>query len=363
MVSRIISALLIAATLLAQSDPYGERVREVADRLIRTPVESIPYNWGEGVEMMGLAKYHERVRDPRYADFLEAWARRHLKKDAKELLGVGAGRDGEHAGYCGHWSPAMAILLLNEARPDAAYRAIVERTVDFIHSGAERSPEGALGHWQGSHQLWVDTLYMACPLLTHFGQGRRRPEHVLDAARQIALYAKRLQDEKTGLFYHMWDWQTGDRTSELWARGNGWVLMSIADVIEALEPMHPDYEPLVAIAEKMLAGLAKTQDARGLWRTVLDDPASYTETSATAMVVYGTLKLVRHQAVPVGRASMARKAWKAINEEYVKDGLVLGVSAGTVPKDREYYRNVKLGSETWGTGAYLLAASETARPR
>ena len=42
-------------------------------------------------------------------------------------------------------------------------------------------------------------------------------------------------------------------------------------------------------------------------------------------------------------------------------GLVTGVSAGTEPKDRGYYRAVPLGTETWGTGAYLLAGSEVDR--
>ena len=363
MASRIASALLFALTLAAQTDPYTDRAREVADRLIQTPVESIPYNWGEGVQMMGLAKFHERVRDPRYTDFLEAWADHHLKRDATELLGVNRGVLGERTGYCGHWAPSAAIYLLNDLRPKPAYQAIARRTVQFIANEMERSPDGGLGHWQGSHQLWVDTLFMACPLLTHYGTKQKQPEHVRDAAKQIMVYARHLQDQKTGLFYHMADWQTGDRTKEPWARGNGWVLMSIADVLEVLEPMHPDYEPLLHIAEKMLAGLKRTQDAQGLWHTLLDDPASYAETSATAMVVYGTLKLVRHQAIPARHAAMAHSAWKGINEGYVKEGRVLGVSAGTSPKDRAYYRNVRLGSETWGTGAYLLAASETARLR
>jgi hypothetical protein len=50
-----------------------------------------------------------------------------------------------------------------------------------------------------------------------------------------------------------------------------------------------------------------------------------------------------------------------VNQRYVKDGLVTGISAGTVPKGREYYRALPLGTETWGTGAYLMAGSEVDR--
>lgn len=47
----------------------------------------------------------------------------------------------------------------------------------------------------------------------------------------------------------------------------------------------------------------------------------------------------------------------------MKGGLVAGVSAGTVPKDTEYYRKLPAGAETWGTGAYLPAGSEVDRLR
>jgi unsaturated rhamnogalacturonyl hydrolase len=98
-----------------------------------------------------------------------------------------------------------------------------------------------------------------------------------------------------------------------------------------------------------------------LWHTVLDDPSSYPETSASCMVVYGLLKLVRLGVLPPAYSKIALETWKTVNERYVKDGLVTGVSAGTVPKGREYYRTLPAGTETWGTGAYLMAGSEIDR--
>ncbi len=57
-----------------------------------------------------------------------------------------------------------------------------------------------------------------------------------------------------------------------------------------------------------------------MWHTVLNDPQSYPEASATAMFVYGLLKLERLGAFPFKVRPMALKAWKALNENYVKDG-------------------------------------------
>jgi unsaturated rhamnogalacturonyl hydrolase len=139
--------------------------------------------------------------------------------------------------------------------------------------------------------------------------------------------------------------------------------MAIADTLEYLPKKDPQYKQLQAIARRLGHGLESTQDADGLWHTVLDDPKSYAECSATAMFVYGILKLSRLNAWPHSADARAAKAWKAINQRYVQDGVVGGVSAGTGPRGREAYNRIAVGTETWGTGAYLLAASEIERQR
>lgn len=348
--------LLLLLTLLPAAGQHRERWIAVADRLITTSPSSIPFNWGEGVQMIGLMKVYERTRDPRYLRFMESWTSLYTGRSLQDLLHIGAP---QHAEYCGHWSPATAILLLHQATGRQEYRKLAEEVAAFIRTQAERSPEGALGHWKGSHQLWVDTLYMACPLLAGLG----RAEDIADAARQILRYASHLQEPRTGLFYHMWDWQTLQRTSDAWGRGNGWVLMSLADTLEAMDRGHPLRGKLIEVTGKLMEGLRKTQDQTGLWRTILDDPASYPETSATSMFCYGILKLNRLNVLPESDVKIARHAWVTVNERFVKDGLVTGVSAGTVPKDRSYYRSLPAGTQTWGTGAYLMAGSEIDRRR
>jgi unsaturated rhamnogalacturonyl hydrolase len=209
--------------------------------------------------------------------------------------------------------------------------------------------------------MWVDTVFMAAPLLAGVGQMEKKPEYIDDAANQDIVHARHLQDEKTGLIYHMFDWQTGTHSDGFWGRGDGWVLMSIADTMETMDRRHAKYGELASIAQRLAKGLEATQDSTGLWHTVLDEPNSYVETSATAMFTYGFLKLVRLGVLPADYRTPAMNAWHAINEKYVQDGVVVGVSAGTGPSGVDSYRTRGVGSETWGTGAYLLAASEVQR--
>jgi unsaturated rhamnogalacturonyl hydrolase len=161
----------------------------------------------------------------------------------------------------------------------------------------------------------------------------------------------------------MWDWEKSAKSPDFWARGNGWVLMSLADTMEFLDRKHPSWKALQQIAEKLTRGIQATQDRDGLWRTVMDDADSYQETSASSMFAYGLLKLARLNVLSKSRTAMARKAWSAVNELYVVDGEVTGVSAGTSPMGGGHYRERPRGTQTWGTGAYLMAGSEIDRLR
>lgn len=49
------------------------------------------------------------------------------------------------------------------------------------------------------------------------------------------------------------------------------------------------------------------QDESGLWHTLLDDPNSYLESSATAGFAYGILKAVRKHYVAPLYAEVARR--------------------------------------------------------
>jgi len=94
---------------------------------------------------------------------------------------------------------------------------MTQQIADFIETKATRTSDGGLGHWSGNRQLWVDTLYMACPPLANLGRLTSRPEYVKEAAKQLQVFATHCRDEKTGLFYHMYDEPKDQRVGVLWA--------------------------------------------------------------------------------------------------------------------------------------------------
>jgi unsaturated rhamnogalacturonyl hydrolase len=313
--------------------------------------------------MIGMMKVYERTGERRYADHVAKFVDHHLTKPVEDLLRVKVAKG--RAGYCGYWSPGTAALYLYGATNEERHLRLARQVADYIVNTAERDPDGGLGHWRDSHQLWVDTLYMANPLLAGLGMMEGKPGYVDDAANQLIVFAKHLQDNETGLFDHMYDWQTKTRSEGLWGRGNGWVMMSLADTLEAMEPTHKDYASLKKVSERLASGLARYQTDSGLWRTVIDHEDSYLEVSVSMMACYGLLKLVRLGVLDASNRENALRAWRAVHKDRYVDKnsywLVGGVSAGTSPHGVESYKTRPISVYSWGTGAYLMAGSEAHR--
>ncbi len=358
----ILAGILVLAAPLLPQQQHRDKWIAVADQAIAAPPVSYPFNWGEGVLMIGLMKIHERTGDDQYPGYVGKWLSLISQEAIRELLEKGEPSQKTRPGYCGHWSPGTAALYLYQQTRDDDHLSIAKLIARFIAEKAERHPtERGLAHWSGNHQYWVDTLYMACPLYAGLARQEQNPNLLAFAAGQIIAFARHLQNAETGLFYHMWDWDTGEHTPEFWGRGNGWVLMSLADTLEFSSPALQTRQPLVNIARSLAAGLERTQDQDGLWHTVLDDHSSYPEASATMMFTYGLLKLVRLGFLPETYIEPARRGWDAVNQRYVQDGLVTGISAGTGPSGSAGYKSRPVGTYTWGTGAYLMAGSEIDR--
>ena len=156
----------------------------------------------------------------------------------------------------------------------------------------------------------------------------------------------------------MWDEETGEHSPCFWGRGNGWVAMSYVEVLQSVPADSPNRPRLVDAYRKLLAALAPLQDRQsGLWHTVLDDPASYGETSASAMILYSMIEGRKMRLLDAAYDEPIQRGWAALSTQVNNMGQVTGVSAGTGPGDRASYLARPQGTYPWGTGAMLMAAS------
>jgi unsaturated rhamnogalacturonyl hydrolase len=343
-----IPEVAIAEETASAPDPSA-LAKKVADAVLRDFPEPPPFDWGEGTLMTGMMRAYLLTKDRHYLEFVRRFADYHHKEGIGETLA--------RRGYCGHWGPGYPLLMLHEITEDKHHLELAEQIVGFIMQKAERTTDGGLSHFNGKPQLWVDTLDMCCPVLSNLGRINKRPELQEEAIRQLEVFTKHLQDPETGLFYHMWDEKSSKHTPSFWARGNGWVVMSYTEVLKNEKKGSKGSARLIGPLKKQLAGISGLQDAEtGLWHTVLDEPDTYLEGSASAMFLYGMLECRNLELFDVPYVDGIRKGWAGIAGTVQPNGRVGGVSAGTGPSGKSGYQAKKLGTYTWGTGAFLLAA-------
>jgi unsaturated rhamnogalacturonyl hydrolase len=329
--------------------------RQVADQVLQDYPEPPKFDWGEGVLMGGMMHAGITLDEPRYIEFVRNWADHWDEKGLEKILAGGPTEEIQK--YCGHWGPGYPVFLLYKHTGDEKYLRMARTIAEFIMNDATRTNEGGLGHWGGNKQLWVDTLYMVAPLFAGLSQATGEKSYLDDAANQLKIYARRTQDPDTALFWHMYDATDQQIKGVLWGRGNGWVAMSYVEILQAMQRNSPEFQSLLVDFRRLVKGLLTVRDQnKHLWHTILTNPDTYIETSASAMILSSLAKAEALDLITLPNQDLITETWAALAEKVNKQGYVIDVSGGTIPDKPEVYASKITGTYTWGTGAFLMAA-------
>src|SRR4051812_49013465 len=188
--------------------------------------------------------------------------------------------------------------------------------------------------WQT--RLWIDDMYMITALQTQAYRATGDKKYIDHAAKEMSAYLDSLQ-KPNGLFYHAPD------VPFYWGRGNGWFAAGMSELLRSLPKDHPERPRIMKGYKAMMASLLKYQAENGMWRQLIDDPASWAETSCTGMFAFAMITGVKEgwlDAKVYGPA--ARKAWLALIKNINENGDTVEVCEGTNKKnDRQYYLDRK----------------------
>jgi len=206
-------------------------------------------------------------------------------------------------------------------------------------------------------RFWIDDMYMVGSLQVQAYKSTNEMVYLDRAALQIKVYCDKLQ-KPNGLFYHR------DDAPFYWGRGNGWAAAAMTELLLVLPENHEHYDTILEAYKKMMTTLLDYQGEDGMWHQLLDDPASYPESSCTGMFLYGLASGIDNGWLSSDKYSTnLEKAWNALASYVNEKGEVRNVCVGTNAKDnkKHYLTRPKSTGNFHGQAAVLWAATAMIR--
>ena len=344
---------LLIENLKNLKDEKQEFVWRLEDGKIYDTKSFNGWEWTQGVALYGIYKYYEQTGEKRLLDLLEEWYESRFEEGLPEK-------------NVNTVAPMLTLAYLYELTKNPKYLPYLEIWSEWVMYVIHRTKDDGIQHKvflsENKNQLWDDTLMMSVLPLAKIGKLLNKPEYIEQAKKQFLIHIKYLFDKETGLWFHGWTFEGNHNFADaLWGRGNCWVTIAIPEIIEILELKEGDFfrDYLVDTLERQIETLVKVQAKNGLWHTLLLDPSSYLETSATAGFAFGILKAVRKRYIGKEYEKAALKAVEAVIENINEYGEVQNVSFGTAMGDTlQFYKDIPITPMPYGQSLSILCLGE-----
>ncbi len=295
-----------------------KEIEGVIDKIVKKTMNmDLTWDWPCGVAYYGISDAYEKTGKKEYLDL--------LKDRIDELIDLGLPKVWTvNACAMGH-----CLITLYQATGEQQYHDILMSKIAYLRKDALRFGDHVLQHTVSANndfpeQCWCDTLFMAAFLMLRVGVMEHDEELIDDALNQYYWHIKYL----------------------------AWAAFTMSQVGGILPQcyLYPKYIDVAGSLNEQLAALKVYQTENGLWRTVVDDPESYEEISASAGIAAAMLT----RGNPL-HSKYINKAIKGLLANVSEDGKVMNVSGGTaVMRDKEGYRGIpKAYIQGWGQGLAL----------
>lgn len=346
----------VTDNLVNIEDKTGEYLLRLDDGRVIDTKGWAGWEWTHGIGLYGIYQYYQQTGDEQMRAIIDDWFTARLD-------------EGTPTKNVNTMSPFLTLAYRYEETGNPVWRPYLERWAEWVMYDMPRTDKQAMQHIvynnENHQQMWDDTLMMSVLPLAKIGKLLGKAEYVEEATYQFLVHVQYLMDRETGLWFHGWTFDGHHNFAEArWARGNSWLTIAIPEFLELVDwpENNATRRYLLQVLESQVSALAKCQDESGLWHTLLDDPHSYLESSATAGFAYGILKAVRKRYIDASYATVAEKAIRGVIKHINPAGELTQTSFGTaMGKDLDFYREIALTSMPYGQAMAILCLSEYLR--
>jgi unsaturated rhamnogalacturonyl hydrolase len=252
-----------------------------------------------------------------------------------------------------HLAGHLIFAELAARTSDPRYLKLVRRVADLGFTAT-----GEMKESMPFHDEMSDSVFMATPIVAKAGALTGESKYFDMAARHVA-FMQKLVLRPDGLYRH------SPLTEAAWGRGNAFPALGLALTLDSFPKTHPEYEHLLQAFRQHMARLAEFQsESDGMWHEVIDEPASYAEFSATAMIATAMAMGVRNGWLDRRTYQpLVDNAWRGVVMRIGAKGALMDVCESTNKQaslDAYLHRAAILGPDPRGGAMALLFATEMA---
>ena len=365
----ITGTALLAATAFSASAATTKESKAVRDIITKVndhwqathPAEHNAF-WDEAAYHTGNMEAYSITGNPEWLDYSQKWAEHNEWKGAKgtdrSKWKYNYGETDDHVLF-GDWQICFQTYAdLYNILPD-----------DRRIKRAKEVMEYEMSTPQSDYWWWADGLYMVMPVMTKLNKITGNKKYLDKLYEYVLVSDSIMYDPEEGLYYRDAKYvypkhKSANGKKDFWARGDGWVLAGLAKV---LKDAPADWEHRKFFEDKyrkMADAVVACQQPAGYWsRSMYDEEhAPGPETSGTAFFTYGLLWGINNGYLSDPKyLDAAQKGWNYLSKTALqKDGsvgYVQPIGEKAIP-GQVVDRN---STSNFGTGAFLLAASEYVR--
>lgn len=305
--------------------------------------------WTRGVYYEGLLAFHAVDPQQLYLDYTKKWGEDF---DWKMGNGEDITRNADH--YCCAQSYIDMYRIYKDPKMIESTTKCLENILATDESDAD---------W-----TWIDAIQMGMPALVKYGVTLNKPAYFEKAWKMYKWTRDRFWNPVDGLWWRdatfCPPFVTPNGKPCYWGRGNGWVLAAYVRILSELPADAAHRDVYEADFKAMCAALLNAQREDGTWNCSLADPEDFggPEATGTSLFTYGLAWGIRTGLLDSNtfRPAVIR-AWNGLNRICIHDSGFIGFSQGSGKEPSEAqpasYDRIP-DFEDFGTGCYLLAASE-----
>ena len=304
-----------------------------------------------------------------YSGMYAAWEVTHSNRIYELLMNVGESVEWQPFSRWYHADDIAVCQTYIDLYRREGKAKMIQPTIDTLNMlinqpYPQKRPHEVIKWW------WCDALFMAPPVLVKLGMSTGDEKYLKISDKYYEEAYNLLYDNDEKLFSRDLNYVIKNNKNDkreangrkiFWSRGNGWVMGGLVKILTELPDTYSKREFYETLFKEMAERVITLQQEDGLWRVSLLDPQSYPggEVSGSGFFCYALAWGINNKLLDKNEyLPIVKKAWIALNQCVDEEGRIGWVQPIGADPRKNFNRD---SWEVYGTGAFLLAASEVVK--